>query len=216
MIDLSEKYSTIYFTGAQCEVWIGDYKLDEAIEIEGVYNLDQIPIYGYASTHFNTVAPGRVMVHGALIINYKYDGYLYAYIKEARKKQKLPVETILTSEKAIEATPKIITQNPTDPTNKISKEVVSFDPSNLNKQQIQKLQNLYWADNFDPIQAKPRPEFMGPFNIKIKDYRVGYSKDSSTTEKELINCFIHRYATVRRVDGAPVVEIYTFIAKSLI
>jgi hypothetical protein len=182
--------------------------------------MDQIPIYGYASRHFNTAVGGRVVVNASLIINYKYEGYLYAYIKAAKEKKKNGnVLDILNKKYALPKT-NTTTKNPTDPSNAIDKEVVEDieQLQNITKADILAYQDKIWgqADNFSPFATNPRLDFIGPFNIKIRDFKIGYSKDSSTTEKELINCFVNRYATVRRVDGSPVVEVYQILAMSLL
>jgi hypothetical protein len=213
---LDHKFDSIYFSGAQTEISIGKFKVDEAIEVEGVYSMSQTPIYGYASTHFNTVAVGKVLVSGSIIINYVFDGYLYAFIKAAKEKN--VIDAILNQY----ANEKVALASPSGPTNGIEKEVEVSENVDLfdyiSTSDIKKFQDKHWTkpDQFSTNNAPARPEFAGPFNILVKDYKVGYDRDADTSQRTLIDCFINRQAFVRRVDGSPIVEVYQFIAKTIL
>lgn len=218
---LDHSFDSVYFSGAQTEISIGKFKLDEAVEVEGVYSMSQTPIYGYASTHFNTVAVGKVLVSGSIIINYVFDGYLYAYIKAAK-------ESISEGKDVINAilnryvNEKVKSHNPKDPTTGLEKEVVVSENVDLfdhiSTSDIKKFQDAHWikAESFSTGNAPARPEFAGPFNILVKDYKVGYDRDAESSQRTLIDCFINRQAFVRRVDGSPIVEVYQFIAKTIL
>lgn len=187
----------IYFSGAQCEISIGGYMLEEAVEVEGSYNLDQIPIYGYASSHFNTVGQGRVIVTGSIIINYRYDGYLLAHINKAKavKDQNALAagKSYTTQQASISDSGKVVFDNST----------------------VKAFQKLYWGTG-KSRSLQVRPEFTkGPFDIKIKDFRIG-AMTQEAEEKTIVDCFITRMATVRRSDSTPTVEVYQFIARSII
>lgn len=216
---LDQRFDSIYFSGAQTEISIGKFKVDEAIEVEGVYSMSQTPIYGYASTHFNTVAVGKVLVSGSIIVNYVFDGYLYAFIKAAKEsiaEGKNVISAILNqyaNEKVRLAQP--AKKDGTD------KEVEVDDVelfNHISTSDIKKFQDKHWTkpDQFSSSNAPARPEFTGPFNILVKDYKVGYDKDAETSQRTLIDCFINRQAFVRRVDGSPIVEVYQFIAKTIL
>ena len=206
-----------YFSGAQSEIYIGNYLIDEAIEIEGTYNLPQMPIYGYNSHHFSAVAQGKVIVAGSLIINYTQEGYLFALIKNYQDSKKIAIENSKpgtdieqgensTTDPELEGTQKKIIKTPS-----------LLETTTITQGMIKNYKEKYWPQNKTMSQssAPVRGEFAGPFNIKIKDFYLGYDK-LRFEQKEFINCYINRLSTVRRIDGSPIVEVYPFIAQTLL
>lgn len=65
-----------YFSGSQAKLWIGDIWLDEVVDIAFNENEAKVPVYGYASRYYDTIARGRSLVNGAFTINYKFNGWL--------------------------------------------------------------------------------------------------------------------------------------------
>ena len=193
----SLKDNRIYFSGAQCEITIGGYMLEDAIELEASYSADQIPVYGYASTHFNTVGTGRVIVTGSLMVNYRYNGYLLAHINKAKKEQ--AAKNTGNSNRT------------TQQTTLKNQDLVTLDNSAMKS-----FQDTFWSKDTKSRDMPIRPEFSkGPFDIIIKDYSIG-TVDQEPEERRIIDCFLVRMATVRKSDSTPVVEVYQFIARSII
>lgn len=189
-----DMFPGIYQSGAQCEIWLGTKRLDEVAELEFTYNYDHLPIYSYGAYHANSIVGTRVIAMGSLTINYRFDGYLYAFIKNA--------------------------MNFAIPSREIEPAVTDNDAqlfaSELTDKNIVALKKQFWG-NTDSTKlfpyTSPRADFTGPFNIEIKDYQI---TDNKPQIKRLVDCFVNRSASVRRVDGTPIVEVYQFIARSVI
>lgn len=77
-----EKYASQYFTGTQATIWLGDTWVDECVGIHFQANQSIIPIFGYASSKFDAVARGKVLVQGQFEINFVDEGYLYAVLEQ--------------------------------------------------------------------------------------------------------------------------------------
>lgn len=73
----SSVYTLPYFSGSQAAIYIGDIFIDEVTSIQYKVTQSKTPIYGYASQLFDVVAPGVVLVDGAMSINFKEAGYLW-------------------------------------------------------------------------------------------------------------------------------------------
>lgn len=217
---LPENFDTVYFSGAQARIYIGDVYVDEAIEVDGTYSVEKIPIYGYASHHWNTIATGRVIVSGTLSINYKYDGYLWACLKALQNsKQGLSgvIDEMKTKGKLQSFTP-IEALDAGPQTNKqINKALENkkkvYSTGYFTDENILKHKKQYWDDYKNESPSLIRPEFMHLFNIEIRDCKM----DNDTyNRKTLINCALNQHSTVRRADGTPLVEMYAFVAQSFI
>jgi len=74
------QYKTDYFASPQIGIYIGDRWLGNAVTIEFTENVSKAPLYGYASTHFDAVSKGNVIVQGQLTIAYTGENYLPAIL----------------------------------------------------------------------------------------------------------------------------------------
>lgn len=73
-----------YLTPSNTTIWIGDIKLDDAFRVDWTANNAKAPLYGWADKQYRAVADGRQIVTGRLIMNYRFPGYLYTAIQNAR------------------------------------------------------------------------------------------------------------------------------------
>lgn len=197
-----------YFSGSQCEISINGYFLDEVVELEISLNVEQTPIYGYASYHMDAVATGRVYAVGSLTINYVYDGYLLDYLQSSNSK-------LAPKTKDGIKTPDF--QNNLSNTGSTEQADKIYDKISTNA--LADAWNDYNNKTITNGKEFIRPEFMIPFNIKIKDKRIGSGRmeDGDTDQLRVIrSAVINKFATVRRADGTPIVEVYTFIAKTIV
>ena len=80
--DRLETYATSYFTGSQASIWIGDVWVDEVFGIQFSASQSLLPIFGYASSFFDAVARGKVLVQGFFEINFVDEGYLYSILND--------------------------------------------------------------------------------------------------------------------------------------
>ena len=85
--DRLETYATSYFTGSQASIWIDDIWVDEVFGISFSASQSILPIFGYASSFFDAVARGKVLVQGVFEINFVDEGYLYAVLNELSKRR---------------------------------------------------------------------------------------------------------------------------------
>jgi len=88
--DRIESYATSYYTGTQASIWIGDIWVDEVFGIQFSASQSIIPIFGYASTFYDAVARGKVLVHGQFEINFIDEGYLYSIFNDILSRKVTP------------------------------------------------------------------------------------------------------------------------------
>lgn len=85
--DRLETYATSYFTGSQASIWIDDIWVDEVFGISFSASQSILPIFGYASSLFDAVARGKVLVQGVFEINFVDEGYLYSVLNELARRR---------------------------------------------------------------------------------------------------------------------------------
>lgn len=65
-----------YFSGANTYIKINDKQLIECAGISFSIQNSQQPIYGYGSTSFDAMLPGREIIQGNFVINYTEPNYI--------------------------------------------------------------------------------------------------------------------------------------------
>lgn len=75
--------STIYPSGAQCSVFLGDLLLEESAGCAFSVVQAKAPHYAYNSQLFGYVAKGTVLVQGVLTIAFRHEGYLITAVDAA-------------------------------------------------------------------------------------------------------------------------------------
>lgn len=65
-----------YFSGANTYIEVNNNKLIECAGISYSLQNSQQPIYGYGSTVFDAVLPGREIIQGNFVINYTEPNYI--------------------------------------------------------------------------------------------------------------------------------------------
>lgn len=209
---------SFYYTGAQSRILINGAWMEEALEIEGTYSYEQIPVYGYKSTHFNAVGAGRVIVSGALTINYVQDGYLYAFLSN---KNGFKIEEAFNADGSINKGSKGI--NPSKDQEYATDRFYDLGKAEINAK-IRGLTKTYWENKqYKDHKSNPaiRPEFnrdLMPFNIEIVDIPADIENSLSFADydnKVIYDCYIVRYATMRRPDDTPLIETYQFIGRTM-
>jgi len=222
---MSSRLTTQYFTGSQAVIYINDMPLAEVTSIMGIYTAGQIPIYGYKSYHFDTVIMGKAIANGTFTVNYTNNGYILAHINKAKEQKNSEDKTV---EEALSST-RVHLPNETNlpnATGEYFQPLTDFSTSynnmetllyaqEVDAETIKTLKNTYWKcpDEGTPVH----PEFIGPLQIKIRDFRIGsYADSTDYEEKVFIDAFIRTQQTTRESSAAPVSVGYEFIAKVLI
>ena len=71
-----------HYTPCNVGIYIGGYKISEAFRVDWDARDSKTPLYGWADSDFTAVSPGRRIVTGRLVINYRYPGYLHHAIRQ--------------------------------------------------------------------------------------------------------------------------------------
>lgn len=79
-------YNIEYFSGSQVACYIGDIWVDEITSMQWSVRQSKQPLYGYASTLFDAVSKGQVIVQGSFTINFKEAGYMWLVLNEFLKR----------------------------------------------------------------------------------------------------------------------------------
>jgi len=74
-----------YYSGAQTSLFIGNIWVDDIDQISFTTKSSKAPIYGYGSTHFDFVTKGSTLVQGNFSINFREPNYLWAVLKNYEK-----------------------------------------------------------------------------------------------------------------------------------
>lgn len=76
-------YSQEYFSGADMHIYFGDIWVDDITNLEFVLQEEVLPIYGYNSYTWDALARGRRQVVGSFTINFTSVGYLQKVLEHA-------------------------------------------------------------------------------------------------------------------------------------
>lgn len=78
-----------YVSASQVSIYVGNIWLDDASHIELNQMSAKVPYYGYNDTHYRAIGQGKVLVTGAITIQFRYANYLTKAVMMARKGQDL-------------------------------------------------------------------------------------------------------------------------------
>jgi hypothetical protein len=223
-------FSNEYFSGADMHIYIGDIWVDEITSIEFVLQEQVMPIYGYSSYTFDTVARGQRMIQGQFTINFTSTGYLQQILEHAEA-----IEYALAVGK----------------NNKV------IDPKYYQKLKLDQILKLYGKESFEQIAEEYEKSIWGieddqegkylntikapyfqrgnPFGFDIRIHYGAVEETVINQKREMyksndpnrrvphltvesingvqITGFSKRASTSDQ--GAPVQEVYTFIARDI-
>jgi hypothetical protein len=220
-------FSEDYFSGADVNIFFGDIWVDEAVSLGFSMQEEVLPIYGYASYTFDTVARGRRIVQGSFGINFKNVGYL---------------QQILANANAIQYAVQSAQQEGI------------IKPDDFKKYKLDEILKMYGKESFDQIAdeyekalwgvsedesnllSSPMNTYFGydpyGFDIKINYGAVSeamspYARNYATTSLnvkpnitvETINGVqingMTKNGIATDAQGQPIVEYYTFLARDI-
>lgn len=215
-------YSQEYFSGADMHIYLGDIWVDEVTSLEFVLQEEVLPIYGYNSYTFDAVARGRRQVNGTFSINFTSVGYLQEVLKHADA-----IEYFVNSRTARNNLESYRERYKLDEILRLHG-IESFE----------KVADLYeealWSKNKNDNEyikspVEPYFETQKSFDIRIhygpveESNKMGRYDASKTQHKpnltvDVIND-VHIYSVQKSAStadqGAPIQEVYTFIARDL-
>lgn len=74
-----------YFSGANVNIYLNEKELIECAGISYAYQNSRQPIYGYNSTLFDAMLPGREIIQGNFLINYIEPNYLMKILNKENR-----------------------------------------------------------------------------------------------------------------------------------
>lgn len=73
-----------YYSGANVSIYVNEKELLECAGISFSYQNSRQPIYGYNSTLFDAMLPGREIIQGNFLINYVTPNYLLKLLNQEK------------------------------------------------------------------------------------------------------------------------------------
>ena len=224
-----DRYKLQYFTGVQASIWIGEAWVTECFGISFQATQNIIPIFGYASTTFDAVAKGRVLVQGSFEINFIDEGYLYYVLHKMNADRIIDPSEFNESRFLLTGEP----QSRSVVAQKLNEYVQHGTEGDKERDQIagealQALANLDVNEADRVIHELDLQRTLGakagirndaksiiydtiPFNIQGIFGNPEMTKD--VTEKRLLNCFLVSNEMIVSVDDEPLKERYSFIGQ---
>jgi hypothetical protein len=228
----ASKYIPQYYSGTQAQIYFDDVLIDEIVQIQYSTATNKMPIYGYASELFDTVASGNLLVQGNFVINFVEAGYL-AIIAAAMLEKKFGVNAIgrrsqrkWVSEERRSA-PNSILQVSTSPTSiltpgsYLSNQAINQVRGLGNKEfralaREANINKLSQSNQFSGIPQgyNTRFDLMAPFDIYavFGDYT---DPEADHTVRKLKNVYLTGQAQTIISSGEPVGEVYNFICRTI-
>jgi len=199
-------YSYDYFSGANIGLFIGSRLLTEIVGVE--FQLLQLkrPIYGYASSLYDAVAPGIVQVSGVLHMNFLDGARLPTLIDMAQRGSGgESYVSVLNDKDQIAQVTERIDPNSTMP--------------GLNKEVRALLVERYWSTpdtTVVPTAFKRPDEHSQSFVIRVQyGPPPDLGAEANRTSLELAGVHITGSAQTVGVGGEPIIESYPFIAREI-
>lgn len=225
-----DRYKLQYFTGVQASIWIGEAWVTECFGISFQATQNLIPIFGYASTTFDAVAKGRVLIQGSFEINFIDEGYMY-YILHKMNADRVADPSEFNKSKYL------LTGEP-QPISEVAVRLSALqeggdladskERNQIAAEALKALASLSVAKADRVIRELDIQREVGkragirndsrsiiydtiPFNIQGIFGNPEMTKD--VTEKRLINCFLVSNEMIVTVDDEPIKERYSFIGQ---
>jgi len=231
MESITRIYHYDYYSGPQIKILLDGVWVDDVMYLEVNLQQNKRPLYGYASTYFNAVASGTVLVSGTFSINFRADGYLSAIILGAGGtfgKETLgnttSAEVLSDPTKYPNAAPIFLNNRDNFVDNGVigkRRQTHKVDTGSeyqyrdlWTSDQINNMIKTVWGiDNSDNNISQARllkPDNLPPFNIVIE-----YG-DQGTVNEVIQNVHIVGTSKSLGADGNPVTENYAFIAQDFL
>jgi len=224
-------YPAEYFSSADVSIFIGNQLIDEINTLSFQLQENVMPISGYATRTFDEVARGKRQIRGSFSINFKSNNYLndifqeYTEKKTPTKKQK--ASTLLREE--------YTSPGFNDPIEEMVKK--SRNEAEFNAE-VERLKEKFWGaekaessrvrnnepyffENGEVDDAQSLEEYENlrkkGFTIEIQ-YGDGFRRDGMQNNeaiRKLYGVQLTGFGQRITLEGQPVREIYSFMAKDL-
>jgi len=231
-----DRYRLQYFTGVQASIWIGETWVTECFGISFQATQNLIPLFGYASSTFDAVAKGRVLVQGSFEINFVDEGYLY-YVLHKMRADSLGPLSITEDPSEFNESQYLLTGEP-QLRSEFARTLFEFNEVGVNddkakgqvaSEALKQLANLSLNDADRIIRELDVQRTIGkvaglrnssrsviydaiPFNIQGIFGNPEMTRE--VTEKRLLNCFLVSNEMLVASDDEPLKERYSFIGQA--
>lgn len=210
MSDFGARYpnSFSYYTGSNISIFVGNKVImDEAAFISYDLQQNKRPVYGYASQYWDKVATGTVLVQGSLGINYIDNKYLAVLLFDVWQSQQNVKESPAPQLK----------NKPLDQMSYMA-QLSGYNTLTANGKQAfnnaaDVLKQQYWGQNTS-LKFMPRADTMPPVDIFI-NYGVNTNGSLGSTTKRLEQVSFVGETQQIEINGQPILEVYSFIARSI-
>lgn len=184
-------------SGAQIKVQIGELVLiEDATAVQFTLTQSKKPIYGYHSQLFDAVAPGVVIVHGRIWMNFIHQGYLRtlidAYHQGVGVLQDLTIEP--TARRAQQGVPET------------NEEIIEF----IKRTNLESQERLTQLTPEERIVQRPDDKRSVDIHIHYGDI-VEFGP--AIPRKVIYNCHFLGEGQDNQISGQPIQEWYEFIAQ---
>lgn len=219
-----------YNTPSTSTVYINGFKIDDIFRVDWSDKTGKTPLYGWGDTQYRTVANGREVVTGSLILHYRWPGYLFT----ALKNQGNGVNGSITTDEDrdnLRTTLNNLKQGTVESrVQTLMKISEGGTPEEFDKHALL-LQSLFMNDTLDQsgiliekgktLPPSQLPVSDGPFAINI----VYGNPDSNSFYVEKIIQGVHFLGETQVISasaagggdmsssGSPIFEVYTFLAR---
>jgi len=225
-------YVPQYYSGTQAQIYFDDVLVDEIVQIQYATATNKMPIYGYASELFDTVASGNLLVQGSFVINFIEAGYL-AIIAAAMLERKFGANAIgrRSERRWVDAKRRgalnsrlEVTTRPTSiltPGSYLSNQAINQVRGLGNKEfrELARELNINKLSKSNQYSGTPegyasRFDLMAPFDIYLVlgDYT---DPNADHTVRKLKNVHLTGQSQTIISSGEPVGEVYNFIARTI-
>ena len=234
MFDKTTELQTFsYHSGAQISVWFGDIWVNDISSISWQYSQEKRPLYGYASTYFDAVSRGQVIVQGNFTINFRHRDYI-SFVVDNIRRLEYSTKTSFSNSEGNERWSRIRTT--------IAKHLRAgtFGPQTYHEIEELGKSSTFWDDVdtyeriiWDSLDEQEKAAVGTPdviqhvalpkgFNIQIiygedlvDQARATPYDVMSTTEKTLRGVHLLGSSQLIQTNGEPIQEGYSFFAKSI-
>ena len=196
-------YEENYFSGSQATIFFDEVFVDEINALQYQVASNAKPVFGYASSYYDAVAKGNILVTGSFVINMRHAGYLPIILNHiASQKPKKTKEKWRT--------------RPNSTRDQFENRKKS---KSLWAQKAKDYRNRFWAEadktGHSGVGRFNVPEYQllpsRPFDIIIAF--GDFTTDDVTTHR-LYDVRLTGWGQTVEISGLPIQEVYHFLARA--
>ena len=199
-----------FYCGANVRLYLGGRWVTDIVTIEWAESNSKAPLYGYASTEYDTVMEGQFLVQGKFTIAFRQFGYLDTLLRS----NFAPDTSALTSDNV-----------DSDAFNAATAEALVKLPLTDFQRRTEALQARYWNAYQDPSTRSVRmprvDKLPGGYSISLMygtlpdEESAGFDHSLNFTMRTLVDVHFTGSGQLVAPTGDPIAEYYTFFAKDV-